>query len=51
MGPNKTYKLLHRSENHKLNKKMAYGLGENICKWCDQEGLTLQNMQITHTNQ
>ena len=29
MGPNKTYKLLHRSENHKLNKKMAYGLGEN----------------------
>ena len=32
MGPNQTYKLLHSKRNHKQNKKVTYGLGENICK-------------------
>ena len=39
MGPNQTYKLLHSKGNHKQNEKTAYGLGENICKWCDPQGL------------
>ena len=28
--------------NHKQNKKTAYGLGENIGKQCDQQGLSFQ---------
>ena len=40
MGPNQTYKLLHSKVNHKQNKKTTYGLGENIWKWCDWQGLT-----------
>ena len=28
----------------------SYGLGENICKWCDQQGLHFQNIQRTHQN-
>ena len=26
-------------------------LGENICKWCDQEGINFQNKQTAHTTQ
>ena len=39
MGPNQTYKLLHSKRNHKENEKTTYGMGENICKWCDWQGL------------
>ena len=45
MGPNQTYKPLHSKVNHKENEKTTYGLGENICKWCDQQGLNFQNIQ------
>ena len=57
MGPNQTYKLLHSKGNHKKlklklkNKKATYGMGENICKWCNWQGLNLQNIQTTHTTQ
>ena len=34
MEPNQTYKLLHSKQNHKLNKKTTYKLGEDICKLC-----------------
>ena len=51
MGPNKTYKLLHRKGNHKQKEKTTYELGENICKWCDQQGLNFQNIQTAHTAQ
>ena len=51
MGPNQTYKLLHRKGNHKRNKKTTYGLGENICKWCYWKGLNFQNIQTAPTIQ
>ena len=51
MGSNKTYKLLFSKGNHKQNEKTTYGLGENICKWCAQQGLNFLNMQTAHTTQ
>jgi len=40
MGPNQTYKLLHSNRSFcKQNKRTIYRLGENICKWCNQQGL------------
>ena len=51
MGPNQTYKLLHSKENHKQYENLTYGLGENICKLCDQQGINFQNIQTAHTTQ
>ena len=51
MEPNQTYKLLHSKENHKQNEKTDCGLGENICKQYDWQGLNFQNMQTVHTAQ
>ena len=51
MGPNQTYKLLHSKGSHKQNEKTICGLGENICKWHDQQGLNFQNIQAAHTIQ
>jgi len=34
-----------------INKRTTYGLEENICKWCDQQGLNFQNIQIAHVTQ
>ena len=45
MGSNQTNKLLHSKGNRQQNKKTTYGLGENICKWCNQQGLNFQNIQ------
>ena len=39
MGTNQTYNLLYSKGNHKQNEKTTYSLGENICKWCNQQGL------------
>ena len=39
MEPNQIYKPMHNKENHKQNNKTTYGLGENICKQCKQQGL------------
>ena len=51
MGPNQTYKLLHSKGNHKKSKRTTYGMGENICKWCNQQGLSCQDIQTTYTRQ
>ena len=32
----------------KENKKTTHTLGENICKWCDQQGIGPQNLQTVH---
>ena len=48
MGYNQTYKLLYKKGKHKQNEKTTHRLGENICKWCDWEGTSLQNLQIAH---
>ena len=37
--------------NNKQNEKTTYGMGENICKWCHQQGFNFQNIQIAHTAQ
>ena len=51
METNQTYKLLYSKGNHKQNEKTTCRLGENICKWCDKQGLNFQNTQIAHTTQ
>ena len=45
------HKFLHSKGNHKQNEKTTYGLGENIWKWCDWQGLRFQNIQTAHTTQ
>ena len=30
-----------------ISEKTTYGTGENISKWCDQEGVNFQNKQLT----
>ena len=49
MGPNQVYKLSLSKGNHK--QKDSLQNGENICKWCDQQGLNFQNIQRVHTTQ
>ena len=49
MEPNQAYKLLLSKGNHK--QKVSLQNGENICKWCDQQGLNFQNIQRVHTAQ
>ena len=51
MGPNQTEKLLHSKGNQKENKKATYRIGENSFKWCNWQGLNLQNIQATYTTQ
>ena len=48
MGPNQTFKSLCK-EKHQQNEK-TYGTGKNVCKWCDWQGVNIQNIQ-THTTQ
>ena len=47
IGPNQTYRLLHNKGNHKQNEKTMYGLGENIFKQHNRQGLNFQNIQTT----
>ena len=42
---------MHSKGNNKQNKKPTYGLGENICKRCHQQGINFQNIQTAHTAQ
>ena len=51
MKPNQIYELLHSKGNHKENRKTVYGMGEGICKQCDEKWLNFQNKQIAHTAQ
>ena len=48
MGPNQTQQLLHSKRNHKQNEKITHRMGENICKWCNWQGINLQNTQTAH---
>ena len=49
MGPDQTYKLLHSKGNHKKREKTTYGMGENICKQCDQKRVNFQNISAAHS--
>ena len=51
MGPNQTYKLLPSKGNHKQNEKTTYGMGENICKWCDWQSLNFPNIYAAYIAQ
>ena len=42
---------MHSKGNHKQDEKTTYGMGENICKGCDQQGINFQNIQTAHTTQ
>ena len=42
-------KILYSNGNHKQKEKITYGMGENICKQCPQQGINFQNKQIDHT--
>ena len=42
---------MHSKGNHKQNKKTTHRMGENICKWCDWQGINLQNLQTAHIAQ
>ena len=44
-------KLLHSKGNHKQNEKTTHRMGENICKWCDWQWISLQNLQTAHAAQ
>ena len=43
--------LLHSKVNHQQNKNTTYGMGKNIWKQCDQQGVNIQNTQTVHTTQ
>ena len=47
----KNLKAFAQQENHKQNEKTTYGLGENICKQCNWQGLNFQNILTAHTTQ
>ena len=51
MGPEQTYKLLHRKGYHKPNEKTTFGMGEYICKQCNWEGLNFKDLKTAHTTQ
>ena len=50
MGPNQT-SFCTANETIKNNKKTIYAMGENIWKYCNWQGLNLQNIQATHITQ
>ena len=52
MGPNQTDKFYTAEETiKKKKKKTTYEIEENRFKWCNWQGLNLQNIQTTHTTQ
>ena len=36
---------MHRKVNHKQNEKITHRMGKNICKWCNWQGINIQNIQ------
>ena len=37
--------------NYKQNEETTYGIGENMCKWCDGQETNFHNVQTAHTAQ
>ena len=42
---------MHSKGNYKQNQKTIHRMGENISKWSNQQGITLQNIQTAHAAQ
>ena len=52
MGPkNKLKSFCSAKRNHKQNKNTTHRMGENICKWCNWQGIILQDIQAAHAVQ
>ena len=51
MGPNETYKFCTTKKTISKMKRQICRLGENIYKWCDQQGLKFQDIQTGHKTQ
>ena len=39
---------MHSEGNNKQNEMTTHRLGENICKWCNQQGISLQILQTAY---
>ena len=50
MEPSWTENLLRNNGNHKQNEKTTCGMGENIDKRCNPQGIKLQNIQFMKLN-
>ena len=44
MRPKYTWKFFPKKRNHQQNEKTTYQMGENICKWYDQQKVNIQNI-------
>ena len=42
---------MHSKGKDKQNEKTTHRMGENICKWIDQQGINLQKIQTAHAAQ
>ena len=42
---------MYSKGNNQQNEKTTYGIGEDICKWCNEQGVNIQNIKTIHTNQ
>ena len=51
MGPNETYKFCTTKKTISKMKRQICRLGENIYKWCNQQGLKFQDIQTGHKTQ
>ena len=51
MGTSKTLRFCTAKQIIKQNEKTTYRLRENICKWCNPQGLYFQNIRTSYTTQ
>lgn len=42
---------MNSKENNQQNEKTTDGVGENICKWYDKQGINIQNIETPDTVQ
>ena len=43
---------MHSNRNHKqIKKKKTHRIGENICKWCQQQRISHQKLKTAHAAQ
>ena len=42
---------MYSEGNHQQNEKIAYEMGENICKWSNCQGVIFPNTLTAHTVQ
>ena len=45
------FSFLTQQRKPSTKQNATYGMGENICKQCDQQEVNIQNVQIAHMTQ